>query len=352
MQASNLEIFSTKFVLKDHATVDKPEYVEDYLYPEETEIIAPAGIDVEVGDYVRIDDICGIVSNLDREESWETRIYILPFTSLFNFDVLFLTTWQRQGTLEARMAQIITSTLIQNADTLQNVQGLSVAATSSTTNWGFNLKALTEGTNKLIINFQETVMKRALTEYSVAVDVQVDFQAKTIRATIGKVPTANEIIESDLPNVISKSITLDQREYNINKLVIYDTETLSRVITYYLHPDGTYNTTNSNRVTPVAFSIEATYSEGEGDFATSAAELAREVFGYEKIDNLIEIEVQNSDTLVDVANAKIGQEVTVRSDGKTYTSVVTGRRIGNKSKLIMGAVRLDLTKMIGGKRNG
>lgn len=350
MQVYNLEIFSPDFTLREngHTTVAMPEYVEDYLFPTETMIQAPNTINVAVGDYIRLtDDICGVVSNLDRQKSYETLIYFLPFTSLFGFDVMFDTDWQGQGTLEERIAQIITDALIENPDTLQNVSGLSVTTTSSTTGWEFNFKALTEGTHKLIVNMQETILKRALQEYFVAVHVAVDFQAKTIAASVGTVPTANELIESDLPNVIRKSITLDTREYAINKLILYDTDTLSKTITYYLHSDGTYDTNNTDRLTPVEFAIEATYNEDD-DFKKSAESRAREVFGYEKIDNLIEIEVQPDDALVDVKAAKIGQEVTVISGGKRYTSIVTGKKLYHTATLIMGAVRLDLTNMIGG----
>ena len=350
MQVYNLEIFTPDFTMREngHATVPAVEYVEDYRSPTETMITAPKGVNVAVGDYVRLtDDICGVVTNLDRNNSWETLIYFLPFTALFAFDVMFDTNWQGQGSLEDRIAQIITDTLIENEDTYQNVPGLSVTTTSSTTGWGFNLKALTEGTHKLIINMQETILKRALQEFYVAVHVSVDFNQKTIAATVGTVPTAHELIESDLPNIIRKSITLDTREYAINKLILYDTDTLSQVITYYLHPDGTYDTQNRDRLSPVEFSIEATYNEG-GDFPTSAASRAREVFGYEKIDNLIEIEVKKNDTMVDVIGAKVGQEVTVLSDGKRYTSIVTGKKISRTATLIMGAIRLDLTQQIGG----
>lgn len=349
MQVYNLEIFSPDFEIKSHATVPNIDYVEDYLTPEETIITAPSGLDVAVGDYVNISDqIRGIVSSLDRNNSWETLIYILPFTSLFNFDLMFDTDWQGQGTLETRIAQIITDTLISNDDELQNVKGLSITTTSSTTGWGFNLKALTEGTHKLIINMQETILKRALQEYYVAVHVDVDFQNKTIAATVGTVTDTAKKIESDLPNIIRKSITLDVREYAINKLVLYDTDTLSKKITYYLHPDGTYDTENRDRLTPVEFSVEATYNEDD-DFEKSAASRAREVFGYEKIDNLIEIEVAPDDQMVDVSGQKIGQEVVVLSDGKQYTSIVTGKRLSTTATLIMGAVRLDLTKQLGGR---
>lgn len=343
MRVYNLEIFSPKFVLKDHTTVGATEYVDDFLYPEDTYITVAPGTNVETGDYIRMGDICGVVTSMENSEMWGIEIRIKPFTCLLSFPIMFDTDWQGQGTLENRIAQIITDNLIENADTAQNVEGLSVTATSSTTGWGFNLKALTEGTHKLIINLYDTVLVRALKEYGVAVAVDVDFAQHTIAVTIGKVSGVNTV-EADLPNIIRKQIAIDQREYAINKLVMYDTETLSNVITYYLHPDGTYDTTNSNRVTPVVFDMEAVYSEE--DFEAAATSRAREVFGDSKIENLIEIEVMRNDTLVDVENAKIGQEYIIMADGKNYRSIVTGKRLGQTATLILGAVRLELEKVM------
>lgn len=349
MQAYNLEIFTPKFVLKDHATVSDVNFVFDYLAPEESIIDVPNGINVAVGDYIKIsDDICGVVTNLDRQRTYQIAIYYKPFTSLLDVDVMFDTDWQGVGALEDRLAQLITDYLISNEDTEQNVMGLSVTTTSSTTDWGFNLKALTEGTHKLIIGLYETLMKRSLTEYEVSVSVDVDFQEKTIDVTIGKIEANQHIIEADLSNIIFANISLDEREFAINKLVMYDNETLTQIITYYLHSDGTYDTNDEDRIFPVEYKIEAIYTESGGSFADAARSRAREVFGSEKINNLIEIETQPNDSLVRTEELKIGQTVTVLANGKAYTSLVTGKKLSNTTTLILGAVRLDLTKMIGG----
>ena len=133
-------------MLKDHATVGAVEFAFDFLTPEETVIDAPSGINVAVGDYVKVtDQICGVVTNLDRQKSWQTLIYFKPFVSLLDIDIMFDTDWQRVGNLEDRIAQLITDYLISNPDTEQNVIGLSVTTTSATPDWGFNFKALTEG---------------------------------------------------------------------------------------------------------------------------------------------------------------------------------------------------------------
>lgn len=353
MQVYNLEIFTPMFVLKDHATVPFEKFVNDYLYPEESVIEAPATVNVAVGDYIRLsDEIYGIVTTLDRNHTWETLIYFKPFTELFNIDIMFDTRWQRQGTLEDRIAQLITDYLINNSDDEQNVMGLSITTRSSTPNWGFNLKALTEGTNKLIINLYETIISRSLLEYYVAIDVNVDFQNKTITCVVGAVEYADKVIEAELGNIMRLNISLDEREYSINKLILYDTETLARSITYYLHPDGTYDTNNTDRLFPVEYKIEATYSEESGTFEDSAASRAREIFGSEKINNLIEIETALYDDLIRPDLLKVGQELRVIANGKIIPTIVTGRIIAETSTLILGAIRLELTKRIGEKRYG
>lgn len=343
MQVYNLEIFSPAFELKDHTTVGAVDFINDFLYPEDTYINVATGTNVATGDYVRMGDICGVVTSLENGETWGIEIRIKPFTSLLSFPIMFDTEWQGVGSLEDRIEQIITDTLINNTDASQNVSGLSVTVTSSTTGWGFNLKALTEGTHRLIINFYDTILVRALKEYSVAVSCDVDFSAKTIAFVIGTVSGINTV-EADLPNIIRKQIAVDQREYSINKLIMYDTETLVQSKTYYLHPDGTFDTTDAQRITPVVYDMEAVYSEE--DFDAAAASRAREVFCDSKIENLIEIEVMRHDQMIDVEGAQIGQEYVIMSGGKTYRSIVTGKRLGQTATLILGAVRLELEKVM------
>ena len=73
---------------------------------------------------------------------------------------------------------------------------------------------------------------------------------------------------------------------------------------------------------------------------------AAEVFGSIEYNNLIELEMLNDDSLVNPYNLEVGQVVNVISDGASYNSILTGRKIGQTTTLIFGTVRLDLTKRL------
>jgi hypothetical protein len=62
--------------------------------------------------------------------------------------------------------------------------------------------------------------------------------------------------------------------------------------------------------------------------------------------NLIEITVMKGDALIHPEEMQFGQVVKIISGGVEYSSILTGREIGQNIKLIFGTVRLDLTKIL------
>ena len=155
-------------------------------------------------------------------------------------------------------------------------------------------------------------------------------------------------IEADLPNVIEKSIIVNETTEDMNKLVIYDQADLTTNVIYYKHPDGSYDTTDDDRITPVIYGITSV-SVAEGDtFADVAQDAADKQFDTDTYSNLIEITVQNEDEIVLPQTLTIGQTVNVISNGTSYSSILTGVERSNKTKLIFGTIRLDLTKIIKG----
>ena len=266
---------------------------------------------------------------------------------------MFDTTLQGSNTtLEQMMANYIKEYFINNSDQLQNIPGLSVEIISATKNWGFHLTSDVAGLNKTIINFMTVIIQRAMTKYQVGLYVEPDFNAKQIVVKIGKKNTEIFHIEADLPNVIKKSIVLNETTQDINKLFIYNNANLSDVIVYYKHPDKSFDTINANRITPVIYDIvTAALAEGQ-TFAQAAAVIAARTFDVESYNNLIELTVLNDDALVNAENISIGQEVMIVSGGAAYSSILTGYEIGVKTKLIFGTIRLDLTKILKGANNG
>ncbi|RAZ52892.1 hypothetical protein DK853_46300, partial [Klebsiella oxytoca] len=71
---------------------------------------------------------------------------------------------------------------------------------------------------------------------------RLDIQNREVQIIVGKAASGVITIESDLPNIIKKSVTIRQVSADVNKLVIYDAEDYSNTRIYYLHPDLGYDT--------------------------------------------------------------------------------------------------------------
>lgn len=356
MKPFNLEVFDRQFNLLAHTNVEAVEIDYDYLKPNDSEVVARIPMDdLFIGAYIRFtrDDteLFGVVTSIDKaDDPLLTNIGFQPFpAALFSTEILFDTDKQGSVALETVIADLITASWISNTDTAQNVQGLSVTTSSTTLSWGMNLKSDTEGMHHCIIDFYEVLISRALAEYGIAIQTAADVENGTISLTVGKV-TATQTIEADLPNVFDKTLLINEASKNTNKLDIYDTSNYTTVISYYKHPDGTYDTTNSNRITPVVREIAATAADDDHTFAQNAASTAASVFGEVTYNNLIEITCIYDDVLIEPKNIKVGTVVSVISNFVSYGSILTGYKLNdNVITLIFGSIRADLTKLIGGK---
>lgn len=355
MKVYNVEIFSRSFVLRGHTNVEEVEFTEDYLSPDSNQVTL-LNVDASLGDYIRIsaDDVeyFGIISSVTSRDEELVEITFESFLTLFDTDCMFDTDWQGGSTsLEQTLANLITNMFISNSDTSMNVTGLSVVTTSTTSGWGFNLKSDTENMHHCIINLLNVLIIRAMEKYRVRIKVVPDIQNQTITLRIGRNTADAVTVEADLPNVISKNVVIKETNNDVNKLVVYNTENYTTTRVYYLHPNGTYNTTNSNRIIPVVQEIRGTAPERNGDtitktFAQMADSEAAEVFGSIEYNNLIELEMLNDDSLIKPYQMEVGQVVNVISDGVSYISILTGRKIEQTTTLTFGTVRLDLTKIL------
>ena len=382
MKPFNVEIFNRQFELLAHTNVDDIKIDYDYLSPNESEleirltgfydtfaaeaVIHKGGMlkalsipeleglmdAVGVGAYIRFQrddmDIFGVITSMTTaEDALLTKIGILPFPSaIFTTDILFDTNKQGTVALETVIADLITASWINNADTLQNIPGLTVTTTSSTVSWGMNLKSDTEGMHHCIIDFYDVLIRRALEEYGIAIHTSVDFQNGAINLTIGKV-VGTQTIEADLPNVFKRTFLINESSKNTNKLDVYNSTNYTSTIIYYKHTDGTYNTTNNKRLYPVVREVQAVDVEEGSTFAQAAASAAASVFGEVTYSNLIEIQCLYDDSLIMPKQLDIGSVVTVIHDGNAYSSIMTGYQLENNViNLIFGSIRADLTKLL------
>lgn len=382
MKPYNVEIFNRQFELLAHTNIDDIEIDYDYLSPNESEtslrlsgfydtfaaraVIPEGGMlralnipaleglmdEVGVGAYIRFQrddtDIFGVITSVtSSEDKLLTNIGFQSFpAAIFTTEILFDTNQQGTVALETVLANLISASWINNSDTLQNVPGLVVTTTSSTVSWGMNLKSDTEGMHHCVIDFYDVLIRRALEEYGIAIHTDANFQDGVINLTIGKV-IGTQTIEADLPNVFESSFLINESSKNTNKLDVYNTADYTTVITYYKHTDGSYSTTNNDRLYPVVREISTAEADEEITFPQAAASAAASVFGEVTYNNLIEITCLYDDELIQPNGLKIGSVVSVIHEDRAYTSIMTGYNLSdNVITLIFGSIRADLTKLI------
>jgi len=357
MKPFSVEFFSQSYVLKHHTNIDAVSFSYDYLSPKSNTIQVAFSDEYAIGDYVRIyrdeESYFGRVKGITIVNTAGTAasVEFEPFEMLFKSEVMFDVTQQGTKSIEQTIADAITAWWISNSDTAQNVPGLNVTTTSSTA-WNFQLQPAVEGLNYRTVNLYDQIIVPAMTRLGVCVCVAPDPYNQQIDVTIGKTDAAVYTVEADLPNVIISNIVLNETNEDVNKLIVYNATDLVSTITYYKHPDRTYDTQNRNRITPVIYAITTVTPNEQDTFADLAAREAAKLFENTSANNLIELTVLNDDDLVGARTMQIGQTVNIVSDGKVYPSLLTGREIGTVTRLIFGTIRIDLTQILKEWRNG
>lgn len=190
----------------------------------------------------------------------------------------------------------------------------------------------------------------ALTAYRAVPKLYLEL-TQPLRVHYGVDINADEItLESDLDNVIERSITLGNSYGSINKVVIYkQLDTGSYAIAYYLHPDGSVDDNQGlypeDRIKPIVSTQESI--DDSDDWADKALQRAKDIMLPKAYDNEISLTYKSDDALVNPTEIKIGTLATIYAEGVAYQSILTGKVLQNNLiKLIFGSVRVDLTKQL------
>lgn len=398
MQQYRVEFFNRSLDYVYHEFTTDMQIDDDYIAIQTTSIdIAPTQ-SVKAGYFIRVlrdeqDYFFGLVTNASPGEE-RTIVEFKPFMALFDVDILFNTNYQGRTelnrSLENTLKKYITETFISNSDSLQNLP-LTVSVPSEEANhtkkWGMNIKSDTEGAARAIIGLYEILIVNALKKYGVAIRVDPDFAAKTINLTISKVG-GNLLVDGDLDNILVKTFKVNDRPNGVNKLMIYNSSDYSEYLTFYVHPDHSWDSSNSNRITPVVCSIKATGPDTSLDpafaylwaqangipwdsrydptsqdrdkqldphvaYIWAALNDAYDELSGLEWDNLIELECAPNDPLVSPQQLRMGQKVTVYYKNGAYTSILTGRNITLETvTLIFGSERIAYTKLRNKKVKG
>ena len=128
------------------------------------------------------------------------------------------------------------------------------------------------------MNLIDSVIIPAMEKYNILVKTKLDIQNREVQIIVGKAASGVITIESDLPNIIKKSVTIKQVSADVNKLVIYDAVDYSNTRIYYLHPDLGYDTKDRDRITPVVCEMQAVSHEEGSSFESAAISAAHNKF--------------------------------------------------------------------------
>ena len=363
MKPYNVEIFDSSMNYVANTVVDEIKYKSDYLDPEKWKVNLLGISNSHVNDYIHIqrddEDYIGIITQLEEKAEGVLTISIGEIPSLFDIDIM-VDVSDMSYSLENYIKKWLEA-LFVNGDTSMAMP-LDITVSSTTNNWELEYDIKNEPregeTEPPVLvaemNLFDDIILPAFLQYQIRLKYSIDLNNKTINVDIGKNTSEAITIEADLPNVLNKKVVIKQARNQINKVIVYDTNNYNNSITYYLHSDDSFDTSDTDRQLPVNYKLlEAHEEEEEGvitkTFAEAAYEKAEATFTKNKYTNLIEVELLMDDNLINPHLLEVGQEVSVISNNVAHTSILTGREIGKTTTLVFGTVRLELTKIMKGR---
>ena len=348
MQWYNVEIFAQDFSYRSSNQTTDMEVDVDYLAINNSKVVLP-DIRASEGDYIRISGHgmrhIGIVTGCsDSDKGYE--IQFKPMIALIDVDI-HVTQDGLSESLEQWIADAMNATYRDSDDAKQNITGFEAKAGSCTKD------AILEIDGNIGNLYQ--MASAAFLRYGIVVSFDIDLKNKKIMGTVEKARAEPKVIEADMLNVLAASFVIKQADQTVNKMVIYNDADESQTEAFYLLTDGTISedAEAEGRITPVVFSTEyVTYEEPEKPkedaktFHDIAYERAYSRMSLPEYNNLIEIEVMNDDGLVQPGKLQIGQQASIIHNGTAYQTMLTGKKVGDTTILVFGAVRLELTKKL------
>lgn len=338
-----IEFFTDQMVFASSALISKTQRIDlDYLTFGSFAVETPP-IPCQKGWYAHIVDgtevlADGVVNDV-QPQTGKQLVAVRPLQALFDVDVFASPITDAVAWLAAQ----INASFVNSGDSVQN---RPVVVTTSGSAGGIE-------SDKAIINLLD-IMSEALTAYGVVVDCRLDFSNSTIAVNIYP-QTATATIESDLPNVLERSITLGDSYGAANKLIVQEIDKEDAVLStteFYLHPDGTVDSNNTNRITPVFWKLKQ--QKTSEDFATEALNLAKQTLTPKAFDNEVVLKYRRGDMIAQPMQMEIGTKAVIYIGGTAYRSILTGKEIeAGAVTLTFGKVRAALTKkLILERRNG
>lgn len=291
MKQFNIEIFDENFNFLFNTSADKTKYKEDYLDPEKAKVVITTDARIAVNSIIRLyrddEDYAGIITDVKVKDDGTTEVTYSSVESLFDKELL-IDVGQIQGTMEQYMKALMDELYVINSDTSQRLP-MQITAVTSTNDWSFDYKIENEPDEdeeppeRLVafVNILDDLIIPGFTQYGIILDWTFDFNNKLINVYITKNLADPITIEPELPNIIDDNITIRKAKKRINKVNIWNSQDYERSIVYYLHSDDSFDTTDSDRVTPVNYkNLKVSADNNEKCISKKVSELKSE---YSKI---------------------------------------------------------------------
>ena len=321
----NVEIFDKGLSLKSHYSVNELEYKYDYLDPEKSNVMLPDTVACETDDYIWITKgsmkIFGIVTALSDKENHQREVTYTDFAQVLDVDIEVDTAEFGTVPLTEYIAEQIRKTFITNADLSQRIQCLATEAEQEITDWTLPIEPESEEETRAIANLFDDIILPAFTNYEVLVKAEPDIMSKTITAHVYINPAQRIVIEAGLSNIIAKEITIRKAKKETNKLIVINKKDYGTQSIYFLHPDGTFDKTDADRMTPVKYKIATVSTKTNSEF-----EEAKEKEYTNAVKKITRIQKKTSDlddkdresvaTAVETLNTIPGISLVIGTDGK------------------------------------
>lgn len=374
MKQYNVEVFDFKTLdFKDNTSISDFNYKYDYLDPQNYDIEVTADLNIAIFDWVSVKDsgrnFVGFVSAIKDNSVGTKRITLRDWLALADIEELLkISQYEAYDNAERFVLNTIVQSYAGNGKeyaTLIEDLPLVGAGTRGVSEYDFEIEEIEEGTNfTKIYNCLDKFVYPAFKKYDIICSFIHDFNAKKITVDVSKKTFTPITIEADAVNILSKNIVCNKSTNQLTKIVIIDTDNYSSWRNYYLLSDGTWIHASTqevleyDRVHPTLLKYTtacATTTTIDGveitkTFEENADIKADEMFNKNKYENYITLEVLADDELIKPLSMEIGQVVNIISEGKSYSSKLTGLEYdGETVKLIFGYVRYELTKILKGR---
>ena len=299
----------------------------DYLTLETSTVTSVRKIYPGKGDFIKLvtaeTTYDGVISDIDNSGP-NTVITMKPLESIFDVNIYRDRNGLKEMSLENFLKALIEDARVSNADTGANIPGIR-----------FEIKS---ETNNATLCLQDNILEiwniavKALKKYGVIILAKLE-----INGILVKIGTVDDsiTIEADGKNIISKSFSLQDDFGKTNTCLIINKKNENQQARFY----------SEDYAPPSVWEFKYVECE-EAAFTEEAEKAASDLLSVSEFNNLIEIEVRQEDRIV--TNRNVGCHAIIISKNMAIPSILTGYELYQNGivKLVFGAVRLDLSKIL------